>query len=238
MDGKVAIVTGASSGIGAAIAQRFGSGGFRNVLFARRIEALEGVERGITQNGGEAFCVAGDVTRREDVTRCVEQTLTRWGRIDVLVNNAGMGRRRGIEEITEADFDELFSVNVKGPLLMTQAVLPTMKVQKAGQIINVGSMAGMVGIGGSSLYSATKWALRGLNESWREELYPFGIKVAYLAPGYVLTPFGRPGRDLGQAPEKEWAMAPEDIAEAAWMVANQGKNADVRDVVIQVLDRS
>lgn len=103
--------------------------------------------------------------------------------------------------------------------------------------MNIGSVVGLVGVARGTAYVGTKWALRGMNECWREELYPFGIKVAYIAPGYVISEFGGREEDPN-APETEWALTSDDVAKAVESVVDQGPNSDIREIVIQVRDRS
>ncbi len=233
----MAIVTGASSGIGRGIARRLAAKGFRLGLVARREDRLNGVGREIDPGGGHVRLFPGDV-RDPALAPAAARELTRsWGRIDVLVNNAGVGHYAPVDKLSEASFREQFETNVVAPFLFTKAVVPQMKKQKAGQIVNIGSVVGYVGVAHGTAYVGTKWALRGMNECWREELYPHGIKVAYVAPGYVVTEFGG-SREDAHAPEAEWALTVEDVAHAVESIVDQGPNSDVREIVIQVRDRS
>jgi len=237
VDARVALVTGASSGIGRAIALRFGEKGMRVGLVARRKERLEEVARGIEGKGGSALVLPGDVRNPDFAKSAVTSIVETWGRLDILVNNAGIGRYAPVETLPIESFREQLEVNVLAPFAFTQAAVPVMKRQKAGQIVNIGSVVGLIGVAHGTAYVATKWALRGMNECWREELYPDGIKVAYVAPGYVITEFG--GRKEDEAsPEAEWALTPKDVAHVVEMIVDQGPNSDIKEVVIQVRDRS
>ena len=233
----MALVTGASSGIGRAIARRLGAKGIRLGLVARREARLREVAEAVEADGGQARVLAGDVRDPKLAVSAVRNLVQAWGRLDILVNNAGLGRYAPVEALSEASFREQFDTNVVAPFLFTKAAVPQMKRQGSGQIVNVGSVVAYVGVARGTAYVGTKWALRGMNECWREELYPHGIKVAYLAPGYVVTEFGG-RREAADAPEAEWALTVDDVARAVETVVDQGPNSDIREMVIQVRDRS
>lgn len=234
---RTALVTGASSGIGRAIAQRLGAKGIRVGLVARREDRLRAVGKAIEGPGGQVRLFPGDVRDPRLAESAVREVVKTWGRLDILVNNAGIGKYAPVEALPEASFREQFDTNVVAPFLFTKAAVPQMKKQRSGQIVNIGSVVGYLGTARGTAYVATKWALRGMNECWREELYPFGIKVAYVAPGYVITEFGG-RREDPKSPEAEWALTPDDVARAVESVVDQGPNSDVREIVIQVRDRS
>jgi len=236
-ESRVALVTGASSGIGRAIALRFGSKGMRVGLVARRKDRLKEVAAVIEKGGGKALAIPGDVREPDLATAAVKAVVDAWGRLDVLVNNAGIGHYAPLEKLSEASMREQFEVNVFGPFHFTRAAVPQMRRQKGGQIVNIGSVVGYMGVARGTAYVGTKWALRGMNECWREELYPDGIKVAYVAPGYVITEFGGRKEDYS-SPDAEWALRPEDVAHAVESIVDQGPNSDIREVVVQVRDRS
>lgn len=236
---RVGIVTGASSGIGRAIALRLGKKGMRVALFARRENLLREVAAQIEKSGGEPIVVAGDATREKDVGGCVEKVVHAWGRIDILINNAGIGGFRGpVDQAPVENWEKVFATNVRGPFLFTRAVVPHMKRTKRGQIVNMGSIVGFLGAANMLAYSTSKWALRGFNECLREELYPHGIKVALVAPGMVITEFGGRSGESATADLEEWAMTPDDIADVVERIVDQGPNADIKEVVVQVRDRS
>jgi NADP-dependent 3-hydroxy acid dehydrogenase YdfG len=211
MDKKVAVVTGASSGIGAELCKKLGAEGFCVVLAARRKEALSGVA---AQCGKEALAVVTDVTKKGDVDRLKEEALAKFGRIDVWVNNAGRGIGRKTEDLTEADLDEMMSVNVKSVLFSIQAVVPYFKEQGRGHLINVSSVLGRVPFAGyRSAYNAAKHAVNALTANLRMDLrrsYP-GIRVSLVMPGMVATDFAKnalygtppplPGAGTGMKPQ-------------------------------------
>jgi NAD(P)-dependent dehydrogenase (short-subunit alcohol dehydrogenase family) len=182
----VIIVTGASSGIGRATADRLGRAGNTIVLTARRAPELAEVARRIESNGGAALVVPADVRDPGTPDELVSRALAVTGRIDALVNNAGVGGSPSVLA-DEAQVDAMLDVNLRAPIRLMRAVVPTMRAQGAGSIINIGSVAGEIGLAG--VYSATKFALRGLTDSVRRELAGTGIGVTLIEPGYIATPF-------------------------------------------------
>lgn len=176
----VALVTGASSGIGLATAQALRNAGFR--VFGTSRRAASERSDGITM-------LTCDVTDDESVAKLVEQVLAEAGRIDLLVNNAGMGLLGAAEESSMAQAQALFDVNVFGVLRTTRAVLPAMRHQGTGRIVNVSSVQGFIPGPYFALYSATKHAVEGYSESLDHELRPFGIRVALVEPSYTRTSF-------------------------------------------------
>jgi len=185
----VVIVTGASSGIGRETALEFARRGARVVLAARREDRLREVAEQIARMGGEAMVVPCDVAREDDIARLVRATLDRFGRIDVLVNNAGFGFSGTIEETTAADMRELWDVNYMGAFLATKAVLPVMRGQRRGHIVNVSSVVGKLAFPFHGAYSATKFALIAMTEALRGELEGSGVTATVVLPGSTRTEF-------------------------------------------------
>ena len=236
-EGKVAIVTGASSGIGRAIALTLARSGWRLTLNARRRNLLQTLVREIEDGGGAAITVPDNLTEFGAHERVIGDTVSTFGRLDLLVNNAGIAGSGAIDEVQDETYDDCFKLNVWAPIALMRAAVPHFKEAGGGQVINIGSIVGYVPSPKGSVYAASKWALRGLTESWREELYPFRIKVAYVAPGYVVTEFG--GRTAVRLDDvRDWAMVPEDVAHVVHCIATQGPNSDIREVTLQVVDRS
>jgi NAD(P)-dependent dehydrogenase (short-subunit alcohol dehydrogenase family) len=180
----VVIVTGASSGIGAETALRLGRAGFVVVLAARRAELLAEVAASIEASGGSAVVVPTDVRNPADVRALIERATAVNGRIDALVNNAGVGGAPSVLADDEV-IDAMIDVNLRAPIRLMRAVVPIMRAQGGGSIVNIGSVAGEIGIGGA--YSATKFALRGMTDSVRRELAGTGIGVTLIEPGYIAT---------------------------------------------------
>ncbi|HET8932032.1 MAG TPA: SDR family NAD(P)-dependent oxidoreductase [Polyangiales bacterium] len=212
MQNKVVVVTGASSGIGAVLAEQLGARGARVVLVARRERELREVAARIGERA--TVCVA-DVTERAAVEGVVQHTLSQLGELDVWVNNAGRGISRAVSELSDADFDEMMLVNVKSALYGMQAVLPHFRARRRGQIINVSSMLGRVPMAPvRSAYSAAKHALNALTANLRMELSEFPeIHVSAVHPGVVATEFGlralHGGFDSRSLPG---AQTPEEVA--------------------------
>ena len=192
--GRVVIVTGASSGIGEAAAREFGREGAKVVLAARRVERLQSLAQEINamNTGAETLVVQADLSRLEDIQSMIAQTLERFGRIDVLVNNAGFGRLDWLENLDPVkDIQAQMDVNVLGVIQTTRQVLPVMMKQRAGSIVNMCSMAGLIGTPTYSIYAATKHAVHGFSEALRREVRPWGIDVSLIYPGGVVTEFNQ-----------------------------------------------
>jgi NAD(P)-dependent dehydrogenase (short-subunit alcohol dehydrogenase family) len=184
--GRVWIVTGGSSGFGREIAYAALSHGDRVVATARRRERLEDLVREAPER---VHALALDVTDPEEVRRAVEEVLERFGRVDVLVNNAGHGQVGAVEETTEEELRGIFDVHVFGPAALVRAVLPTMRRQGSGAIVQISSFGGQVAYPGFSAYCATKFALEGFSEALAPEVAPFGVKVLIVEPGAFRTGF-------------------------------------------------
>jgi len=186
---KVAIVTGASSGIGEATARRLAREGMGVALAARRRDELERVAGEIQAAGGQVLVVPTDVCDRAAIQRMTQATLERWGRIDVLVNNAGVGYARRVVHLEPEQWRPQVEINLIAVIECSQAVLPTMLEKKSGHIINIASIAGLIGLPGSSTYCATKAGVVAFSEALRREVRTSGIHVTTLCPGFVATGF-------------------------------------------------
>lgn len=187
LEKQIAIITGGSGGIGSAIAGALMENGARVVLAARTKRSLEEKLTSLRQIHQDVFSVVCDVTQKEDVQRLAEETLSRWGQIDILINSAGIAQRGSVHRFPEKDWDSMMSVNLKGAFLAAQAVIPTMKRQKRGWIINIASYAGKAGIAGSGAYCASKFGLVGLTQTLSEEGEAHHIRAAAICPAYVNT---------------------------------------------------
>ncbi|TMJ05707.1 MAG: SDR family NAD(P)-dependent oxidoreductase, partial [Bacillati bacterium ANGP1] len=166
MSGRVVIVTGASSGIGEATARAFGARGDRVVLVARREERLRQLAASLPQS----LPIPADLTQADEAVRVVEAAVARYGQVDVLVNNAGMGRYNWVDALQPDDVHAEVALNLIAPILLTRAVAPVMLRRGRGVVINVSSIAGLIGVPTTSVYNATKFGLRGLTEALRREL--------------------------------------------------------------------
>lgn len=225
MSQKVVFITGASKGIGKAIAERLGRapGEYRLALFARGKEKLEGIVSGLK---AESMVVAGDVTREEDVREAVEAVVARFGRIDVLINNAGIGTFKRVDEFSLAEFEEVQRVNVTGPFLCTKYVVPRLIEQKSGQIINISSVAGLNGFKGGAAYAASKFALNGFTESLREDVKQYGVAVTAVCPGSVATGFG--GYDEEARRKQDYALEADDVARTVEYLVSESETANAK----------
>jgi len=190
--GKVVIVTGASSGIGEATARQFGREGAKVVLAARRVERLETLAQDIRAmgTGAETIVVRADLSKLDDIQNLVQHSVDTFGRIDVLVNNAGFGRLNWLEKLDPVkDIQAQFDVNVMGVVQTTRQVLPIMMKQRSGHIISMGSLAGLVATPTYTIYAASKHAVHGFSEALRREVKPWGIEVSMIYPGGVVSEF-------------------------------------------------
>jgi len=217
---KVIIVTGASSGIGEATARQLGREGAKLVLAARRVDRLKSLAQEILAMGSgvETFVVQADLSKLEDIQSLIKQTLDKYGRIDVLVNNAGFGRLDWLENLDPVkDIQAQFDVNVLGVIQTTRQILPIMIKQRSGHIINMGSMAGLVATPTYTVYAASKHAVHGFSEALRREVKPWGIDVSMLYPGGVVTEFQSHAgikRKTGATTPKSLLLTADQVASA------------------------
>lgn len=187
ISGKVVVVTGGSSGMGEATARYLAALGAKLVIGARRVDRIEAIAADIKAAGGTAIAVSADVTKRDDVQALVDAAVHTYGRIDVLINNAGVMPLSPIEQRKFDEWDQMIDVNLRGVLHGIAAALPYMKEQKSGHIINTASVAGHKVFAASAVYSATKFAVRALSEGLRQEVKPYNIRTTIISPGAVLT---------------------------------------------------
>lgn len=226
--GQVALVTGASRGIGLAIARRLGQMGARLALCARTRDRLERAADSLRQQGFPVLAVVADVANAASVAALVEQTHRTLGEIDILVNNAGIGTFGPVQEITEADWDAVLDTNLKGVFLCTRAVAPQMIRRRRGHVINISSLAGKNAFAGGSAYCASKWGLMGLSYCMAEDLRGYGIRVSVICPGTVHTEFSP---HAGKDPQK--MLQPEDVAHAVAMLLTQAPQSFISEVLIR-----
>lgn len=187
---QAAIVTGGGSGIGLAIARALVSEGMAVAIAGRDEKKLtQAADRiGKDPAGGRALAIPTDVSRPDQANRLAEQTVKAFGRIDLLVNNAGIGQWSSIEKCSPAEWDEVQAINLKGAFLCAKAVLPLMRRRRSGYIVNIASLAGKTGFGRMSAYSASKFGMVGLTQSLLEEAIDDNIRATVICPGYVATP--------------------------------------------------
>lgn len=226
---KVALITGASRGIGKAVALGLAELGYQVVLTARNLSDMEKVADEITSKGGLKPAVfATDITREDDVRQMTDQVFKAFKRIDVLVNNAGI-HIGGSLELPVNDFKAMLDTNLTAQLMLLQYVVPVMKQQQSGYIFNVASRSGKVGFAASGGYCATKFGLVGLNESLYRELCPLGIKVTALCPAWVHTDMAQ---QAGTPLEPEEMIQPGDLYQTIKWLLTLSPGACVKEVVI------
>lgn len=217
-DPPVIIVTGASSGIGAAVARLFASQGYRVVLAARRLERLESLAEEINAGGGQSLVVATDLFKFEDIQKLVAVTISEFGQVDVLVNNAGFGRLKWLEQLDPVrDIQEQLQINLAATILVAREVLPHMIARRKGHILNMASLGGFIATPTYTAYSASKFGVRGFTEALRREVGVYGIHVTGVYPGGVRTEFKQhtgSDRKTGRTTPASLRLEPEEVARA------------------------
>jgi 3-oxoacyl-[acyl-carrier protein] reductase len=230
VQGAVALVTGASRGIGRAIALRLASLGASVAVCGRDPKALASAEVELKKSGSLVYSQVADVTRASDVTSLVSKTENALGPITVLVNNAGIGLFGPAHEKTEAEWDRVLDTNLKSVFLVSREVAPSMIRRRAGDIINISSLAGRNAFAGGGIYCASKWGLQGLSACMAEDLREYGIRVSVVCPGSVATEFsGHKPKD----PSK--ALSAEDVAHAVAMIVTQAPQSFMSEVQLRPL---
>lgn len=228
---QIAIVTGASRGIGAAIARKLASLGAHVVLTARDKGQLNTIVAEIAAAGGRAESHACDLTQPKEIETFARLVLEAHGRCDILVNNAGMGWLQGpLHETPPEVWEQQCALNLRAPYLMLRAFAPAMIAAKRGHIINISSLAGKNPVPNGAAYAATKWGLNGMMVSAAEELRQFQVRVSLIEPGTVRTEFGS-----GQSAHKSsmGAIAPDDIANIVALLATQADQSFISEVQIR-----
>jgi NADP-dependent 3-hydroxy acid dehydrogenase YdfG len=235
---KVVIITGASSGMGEAAAKHLSSLGAAVVLGARRTDRIEKLAKEINDNGGKALAIIVDVTQRDQVKKLVDATVEQYGRADVLINNAGIMPLSLMESLHVDEWDKMIDVNLKGVLNGIAAVLPYMKEQKSGQIINTASVASHKVFSGSAVYSATKFAVRALTEGLRMEVKPYNIRTTIVCPGAVKTELLEhiTDADVKQANEDyvgAVGISPDSFARVVAFAISQPDDVDINEIIFR-----
>ncbi|MGH9773701.1 MAG: SDR family oxidoreductase [Candidatus Acidiferrales bacterium] len=226
--GRAALVTGASRGIGLAIARRLGRLGAHVAMNARRAGPLGEAAAKLRAEGIETLAVPGDVTHQEQVAALVETSQRHFGAIDILVNNAGIGIFRSLPELSEADWDNVIDTNLKSVFLMSRAVAPEMIRRGTGFIINIASLAGKNAFAGGAVYCASKWGLMGLTYCMAEDLRGYGIRVSVVCPGSVATEFSpHAGKDQSKM------LQADDVAHAVEMILTAAPQSFLSEVVLR-----
>lgn len=230
LSGKVALITGASSGIGAAIARAFMREGADLVVVARRAERLEALAVAAQALGRSCRLVTGDVREEDTANRAMQAALDHFGKLDILVNNAGIGIYKDLSETTLDDYDKMMDSNMRSTFLFARYAVPVLTRQGHGVIINVSSMAGVMGFPGEAVYCATKFAQVGFTQALDRELRPIGIKVGVLCPGGVKTEFAIGAGRTEEGVAASGMLEPEDVADAALLMATQREGSRIMEI--------
>lgn len=237
VQGKVVVITGASSGIGAATARLLATQGAKVVLGARRLDRLAALAEAITAGGGEVAYARTDVSQRADVAALIELARERYGKLDVLINNAGIGLISALDELRIEDWEAMIDVNIKGVLYGIAAALPVFRQQEFGHFVNVLSTSGLKIVPLQSVYAGTKNAVRAISEGLRQEAGD-KLRVTIISPGFVHTDFA----DSMTNPEvkaqiiaarDKMAISPDAIARAIAFAIAQTADVDVGELVIR-----
>jgi 3-oxoacyl-[acyl-carrier protein] reductase len=233
LDGKVTIITGASSGLGRAAALAFAARGAKLVVAARRVERLEALCHEVETGGGQAVYHAGDAAIEATAEDCIQLALDTFGRLDILINNAGLGNYKNLVDTSAAEYDELMNANVRSGFLFSRQAAPHMIAQKSGTILFISSIAGLQGAAGEAVYCASKFAQVGFSQALDAELRKHGIKVGVLCPGGIKTEFALGKGRTEESIRDSHMMDPADVAEAIVHACSQPANARIPQMTIR-----
>lgn len=238
LKGKIIVITGASSGIGKAIAIELTKNNVKVVLGARRTELLESLVKEIKKNGGEATFLKTDVRHQPDLVQLVNLAVEQYGRLDVIVNNAGIAKISRIDELDTNSWDEMIDINIKGTLYGMAAAIPVFKKQQSGHIVNIISTAGIQIVPTQGVYAGTKNTIRTIAEAFRQES-DGNIRITGISPGYVNTDFAVKSvktdemKSAASKAVEEIAISPNAIADAVIYAISQPKEVEIGNIVIR-----
>jgi len=228
LEGQVALITGASRGIGLAIARALGRMGACLSVCARNAKNLDDAARSLERDGAKVLAMPTDVARPSEIAKLVEKTERSLGPIEILVNNAGLGYFGPAHQAAESNWDSVLDTNLKSVFLLSKAVAPGMIARRSGHIINIASLAGRNAFAGGGIYCASKWGLLGLTQCMAEDLRGYGIRVSAVCPGSVATEFGpHTGKDPGKM------LQAEDVAHAVEMLVTQAPRSFISEVLLR-----
>jgi NADP-dependent 3-hydroxy acid dehydrogenase YdfG len=228
--GQVVLITGASSGIGGAIARAFLNEGADLVVVARRSERLQALAEEAQKSGRRCAVVVGDVREEETARRAVQTATQQLGQLDMLVNNAGIGRYANLTGTSADDYDAMMDTNMRSTFLFTRHVVPVLLERGTGAIITIASMAGVMGFAGEAVYCATKFAQVGFTQALDRELRPHGIKVGVVCPGGVKTEFAIGTGRTEEGVAASGMLEPEDVAAAVLLIATQPRHSRIAEI--------
>jgi NADP-dependent 3-hydroxy acid dehydrogenase YdfG len=235
---KVVVITGASSGLGEATARHLSAQGATVVLGARRADRLEALANELTERGGRALAMTTDVTDHNQVKQLVDAAVQNYGRVDVMLNNAGLMPHSPLERLKIDDWDRTIDVNIKGVLYGIAATLPYMKEQRSGHVINVSSVAGHKVRSAGAVYSATKSAVRVISEGLRQEVKPYNIRTTVISPGAVATELPQSITEPDVAANirrfyEDYAIPADSFARMVAFAMSQPEDVDVNEIVFR-----
>ena len=238
IEGKVVVITGASSGLGEAAARLLSAQGATVVLGARRTDRIKSLADELNRKGGKALAMTTDVVHFDQVKKLVDTALKTYGKIDVMINNAGLMPSSPVERLKTGDWDRMIDVNIKGVLYGIAAALPHMKKQKSGHIINVSSVAGHKIRPGIAVYAATKHAVRVISEGLRMEVTPYNIRTTIISPGAVDTelPNSITEPDIAETSHKFYkdvAIPADSFARAVSFAISQPDDVDINEILFR-----
>ncbi len=238
IEGKIVVITGASSGLGEATARLLSAQGATVVLGARRLDRLQSLADELKGSAGKALAVTTDVTDYDQVKRLVDTAIQTFGRIDVMLNNAGLMPRAPLERLKIDEWNQTIDVNIKGVLYGIAAALPHMQAQKAGHIINVSSVAGHKVGPENAVYAASKHAVRVISEGLRQEVKPYNIRTTVISPGAVATELPNAITDVDIAENihkfyEEYAIPADSFARAVAFAMSQPDDVDVNEILFR-----
>ena len=232
---KVALITGASAGIGRACARALAGEGARLVLTARRNERLQALAQEVEKLGGQAVIATGDAREEATAVRAVQAATDAFGRLDILINNTGVGNYKKLTDTSAADYDEMMDSNVRSTFLFARHAVPVMVRQKAGTILMISSMAGVYGFGGEAVYCMTKFAQVGFAQALDRELREHGIKVGAICPGGVKTEFAIGKGRTEQGVAQSDMLEPEDVAAVVLLACTQSPRSRIIEVQLRTM---
>ena len=238
LNGKVAIVTGASSGIGRAAALALAAQGASLVITARRHDRLDALASEINAMNTKAYPVAGDANEEATAKACFDIAMSEGGKIDILLNIAGMGNYKTLVDTSLDEYDQLMNTNMRTTFIFTRQVVPRMLLQKQGTIIMVSSMAGLYGFPNQAVYCATKFAQVGFAQSLDKELRPGGIKVGVICPGGVKTEFAIGAGRSEESVAQSTMLEATDVADAVLLACTQAPGSRIIEIQMRTMSES
>ncbi len=235
LTGKIAIITGASAGIGEASARALAAEGAQLVITARREERLKTFVEEMNTAGTKAVYVAGDASDEETAKQTIKAAIDNFGRIDILLNNAGMGIYKNLEDTSLEDYDQMMNTNMRSGFLFTRYAVPHMIKQGEGTILMLSSMAGVYGFAGEAVYCSTKFAQVGFAQALDKELRPKGIKVGVICPGGVKTEFALGTGRTEEGVAKSGMLEASDVAGAVLLACTQSAGSRIIEIQMRTM---